>query len=255
MTRREALLLPFAAGIAAAAEVSPITRVAAAEANQGVAAGPGHLYAIANHSIGKYEKRTGKRVAAWECERGKPLIHLNSGVVRSGLLYCAHSNYPAEPMLSSIEIWDTATLRHRRSHSFGIDTGSATWIDFRGGYVYVCFVRYGARNVESALVQFDTAWRRRQAWVYPPELIERQGKYSISGGVFLPDGRLLCTGHDHPELYVLRFPEGGSVLRLEDTIAAPIHGQGIARDPVDRALVYGIERSSREIVSFRLRLS
>ena len=254
MRRREALLLPFAGCTALTAEASPITRMAAAEANQAVAAGPSHLYAIGNHSIGKYEKRTGKRVAGWECERGKPLIHLNSGVVRSGLLYCAHSNYPSEPMVSSIEIWETATLRHRRSHSFGIDAGSATWIDFHGGHTYVCFVRYGARNIESALVQFDSTWTRRQAWVYPPELIERQGKYSVSGGVFLPDGRLLCTGHDHPEVYVLRFPDGGSVLQLEDTLAAPIHGQGVALDPGKRGLVYGIERSSREIVSFRVRL-
>jgi hypothetical protein len=38
---------------------------------------------------------------------------------------------------------------------------------------------------------------------------------SISGGVFTSDGRLICTGHDNPELYVLRFPTGGSALERE----------------------------------------
>ena len=245
MTRREALAFPVA-GLAAAV---PPGRIAAAEANQAVAADRRHLYAIGNHSIGKYDKRTGQRVAHWECERGKPLIHLNSGIVRDGLLYCAHSNYPAEPMVSSVEIWSTATLRHERTHSFGIMEGSATWIDFRRGEPWVTFVHYGPRNVESSLVQFDPQWRRLQAFLYPPELIARQGKYAISGGFFLPSGRILCTGHDHPELYVLQFPSGGSVLELVETIPAPIRGQGIALDP-GGATLFGIDRARREIVPF-----
>lgn len=240
--------------------ISEVRRIAAPEAGQAVASDSDHLYAIGNHIVGKYEKASGKRIALWECAEGKPLIHLNSGVVRGGFLHCAHSNYPGVPMTSSIETWDTGTLRHAGSHSFGIDIGSATWIDFHGGrYYYVTFAHYSNRAAEpgrdpryTSLVQFDAEWRRLQAWVYPPELVAKLGQYSISGGVFHPSGVMLCTGHDNPEVYVLGFPEGGSTLVLHQTIPAPIAGQGIALEPADANTLYGIHKAGRELVVMRL---
>jgi hypothetical protein len=264
MSRRQALFLPLA-GVALSA-ASPhlrceeVRRISAPEANQAVAADEEFLYAIGNHVIGKYEKKTGKRVALWECENGKPLIHLDSGVIHGGVLYCAHSNYPGVPMVSSVEMWDAKTLRHSGSFSFGIYAGSATWVDFREGFRYVTFAHYKGPNDEpgrdphwTTLVQFDSEWRRRQAWTYPEEVVSRLGQMSISGGVFAPDGRLFCTGHDNPELYILRLPEGGSTLVLEDTIPTTIHGQGISLDPSHPSLLYGIDRPRREIITARLR--
>ena len=71
--------------------------------------------------------------------------------------------------------------------------------------------------------------------------------------VFAPDGRLFCTGHDNPEIYILRIPDGGSSLVLEDVVPTMIHGQGIALDPIDPTLLYGIDRPSKEIIVARLR--
>lgn len=260
MTRRSILALPFAAAAAPQRRrAEELRRIPAPEANQGVAADDRHLYAIANHAIGKYDKQSGKRVALWECENGKPLVHLDSGVVHDGVLWCAHSNYPGVPMTSSIETWDAATLRHTGSHSFGIFAGSATWIDLRDGFRYVTFAHYRGASDEpsrdprwTALIQFDSDWRQRQSWIYPAELVARLGDYSISGGVFTRDGKLFCTGHDNPEVYVLAFPQGGSSLVLEETIAMPMKGQGIALDPADAAILYGIDRARREIVVTRL---
>ena len=120
-----------------------VRRWPAPEANQAVAVDARHFYAIGNHVIAKYDKKTGQRVSDWECEKGNPLIHLNSGIVRDGVLYCAHSNYPSVPMVSSIEMFDTKTMRHTGTHSFGIVDGSATSIDFRQGRWYVTFGHYG----------------------------------------------------------------------------------------------------------------
>ena len=265
MTRRQALYLSLAAAARAAAappkwRFEETSRLPAPEANQAVAADEQHLYAIGNHVIGKYEKKSGKRVALWECENGKPLIHLDSGVICDGILYCAHSNYPGVPMVSSIEMWDTKTLRHSGSFSFGIFAGSATWVDFREGYRYVTFAHYRGNGDEpgrdahwTTLMRFDAEWRQREAWVFPEEVVSRLGQMSISGGVFMRDGRLLCTGHDNPELYILRLPEGGSTLLLEDAIPTTIHGQGIALDPSDASVLYGIDRPKREIITGRLR--
>ena len=259
MTRRSLLALPFAAGLSGVRRCEEVRRIPAAEANQGVAADERFLYAIANHAIGKYEKQSGKRVAGWECESGKPLIHLDSGVVHDGVLWCAHSNFPGVPMTSSIEMWDAATLRHVGSYSFGIFAGSATWIDLRDGFRYVTFAHYRGQSDEpsrdprwTALIQFNSDWQQRQSWVYPAEMVARLGNYSVSGGVFTREGKLLCTGHDNPEVYVLGFPRGGSTLVLEETFAVPMKGQGIALDPADPAILYGIDRARREIVVTRL---
>jgi hypothetical protein len=275
MTRRSILALPFAAAAQSprSGPLSPtpqspapsprrfteLRRIPAPEANQGVAADARFLYAIDNSAIAQYDKQSGKRLAEWRCERGKPLIHLDGGVIRDGVLWCAHSNYPGVPMTSSIETWDAATLRHTGSHSFGIFAGSATWIDFHDGFRYVTFAHYRGASDETSrdprwtsLIQFDSGWNQRQSWIYPAELIAKLGDYSISGGVFTRDGKLLCTGHDNPEVYVLSFPTGGSTLVLEESIPMPMNGQGIAIDPSDPAILYGIDRRRREIVVTRL---
>jgi hypothetical protein len=84
-------------------------------------------------------------------------------------------------------------------------------------------------------------------------VVSKLGQYSISGGVFTPDHKLFCTGHDNPEVYVLNFPAGGSSLVLEESFAIPMNGQGIALDPSDPELLYGIDRAKREIVVVRIR--
>lgn len=102
-------------------------------------------------------------------------------------------------------------------------------------------------------LKFDTEWRRRQAWVYPEAVVSRLGQMSISGGVFMSNGRLICTGHDNPELYVLRLPTGGSTLELEAIIPTTIPGQGIALDPSDSSILYGIDRRKHEIIVGKVR--
>src|SRR5436190_19997547 len=94
-------------------------RMPAPEAGQGAVSDGEFLYAINNHTVAKYRPATGERVALWEGGADGAIVHLNAGIVFEGKLYCAHSNYPGVPMLSSVEIFDLATLKHVGSHSFG----------------------------------------------------------------------------------------------------------------------------------------
>lgn len=230
------------------------------EARQGVAVDDDHLYVIANHAIGKYEKQTFKKVAQWNCPKGSPLAHLNAGIVRNGKLYCAHSNYPAVPSTSSVEIWDTLTLQHVGSQSFGITDGWLTWIDSRGGDWFACFAHYRNRarmpNRDPAwtsLKRFDRRWRRLESWVFPRQVIEQFGDYSCSGGAFGPDGRLYVTGHDQPKLYVLELPMAGSVLRYHDYVSILAEGQAFDFDDSAPWHLYSIRKSQREVIVSRLR--
>ena len=230
--------------------LSETQRFDAPEAVQAVAVDTDHFYAIANATIGKYERESGKRVARWRATPEIPLKHLNSGIIIDGKLYCAHSNYPSEPETSSIEIWDPETLTHIASQSFGHYEGSLTWIDRHDGHWWAVFAHYTREgkskdNRWTTLVKFDERWRRIGGWTFPKSVLDRFERNSCSGGFWGDDGLLYCTGHDHGEIYRLAIPQSGSTLKHVDTVAAPITGQGIAR--IGKT-IFGISRPKRQVI-------
>ena len=249
------LVLSFAE----AREHHEILRYPAAEARQGVAVDATFFFVVNNSAIGKYRRDTGEKVAEWSCPEGEPMIHFNDGMLFEGRLYLSHSNYPGVPSTSSIEIFDAETLEHVDSISLGHGFGSFTWLDRWDGQWYACFAFYGNRAAEpgrdpswTQIVRFDDQWRRMEAWVFPAGLIEKFADYSCSGGAFGPDGRLYVTGHDEQELYVVQFPEAGSILKWVDTIAIPAEGQALAFDPTDPWVLWSILKKNREVIVGRI---
>ena len=205
--------------------LEPIRRYRAEEARQAVAVDAEHFYAIDDRRIGKYAKQTGLRVAAWAASAGAPILHLNSGSVIDGRLYCAHSNYPGVPMRSSIEVFDARTLAHLESHDLGLLPGSATWIDRRGGVTWVGLANYAGRGgapgrgpEHSAVVRFDADWRPQGSLAFPRAVVLRFGTRSNSGGAFGPGGFLFASGHDATELYRLELPVAGGEVRWLGTV-------------------------------------
>ena len=69
-------------------------------------------------------------------------MHLDSAMVMDGKIYAAHSNYPEWPMTSSLEIFDAETMEHVGTHSFGIQWGSLTWVDWHDGHWWMTFANY-----------------------------------------------------------------------------------------------------------------
>ena len=225
------------------------------EAHQGVAVDSDFFYAIASRSIGKYDKNTGRRVDRWNGKPDGPIKHVDSGVVVNGKLYAAHSNYPEIPMTSSVEIWDTETLNHVGSHSFGIRWGSLTWVDRHDGSWWGVFAHYdefedqtGKDNGWTTLVQFNDRWDPMESWVVPKEVLNRFGTKSNSGGSWGPDGLLYVSGHDLPELYAMKLPKKGSQLELVRIVQVGNEGQGIAWDRTKTGFIYSVRRSTREVV-------
>ena len=238
-----------------------LRRLPAVEARQGVAADATHLYAIGNHSIGKYRKDTGERVAQWECPEGRPLTHVNAGLVLGAELFGAHSNYPTVPHRSSVEVWDTATLQHQRSIDLGETDGSLTWIDRRNGNWIACFVHYAGRGGVpgrgpefTRLVELDDNWRPVRRWKLPQDLIaDLSGRgFSLSGGAIGPEGFLYVTGHDETKLYVLRFPPERDAMTWIGTIPIPAEGQAFAWDPVEPGVIHLILKRARQIITGRI---
>jgi hypothetical protein len=252
--------LLFAALPALAEEAGPpvgsselIQRFQIKEARQGVGVDANAFYAVDNTVIAKYDKKTGALIAKWQGDADGAAIHLDSVAVVDGKLYAAHSNYPAWPMTSSIEIWDAATMQHIESHSLGIERGSLTWLDRDAkGLWWGAFANYNrvfdkspiayGNKYNTQLVRFDAAWRVMEAWVYPDALVEKFDDMSNSGGSWGPDGKLYITGHDNAELYVMELPKIGSELKWVGTIPAEITGQGFAFDHSQPGVVYGIIR-------------
>ena len=262
------LMLPLCAWAESAPQPSPavvqryteIRRYSAPEARQGVCADATHFWAVNNSALARYRRADGVREASWECEEGKPLTHLNAAFLFEGRLYCAHSNYPGVPNVSSVEIFDARTLKHVGSHSFGHGYGSLTWIDRRDGAWFACFVFYAEKGAEpnrdpswSELIKFDGDWRRFSAWVFPPDLLQRFDRYSCSGGAFGPDGRIYVTGHDATELYALELPAAGSTLRWVETIPISAEGQAFGWDPAERGVLWTILKRTREVIVGRVK--
>jgi len=227
------------------------------EAKQAVAVDKSHFYVINNSTVQKYTKNDGKLVHSWDgSQRG--IKHLNSGVVIKGKLYCANSNYPEIPMASSVEIFDAKTLQHIGNHSFGINNhGSLTWLDQKDGFWYIGFAHYGGKEASegrdvrwTSFVKYTLDWKEVETWVFPKNIVELFTPKSNSGGAIGNDGLLYLTGHDRPEIYVMKIPSWGYTLEYVRTIPVEIHGQGIAIDRTvkDREVVYGINRAENTVV-------
>lgn len=227
-----------------------LRRFNAAEANQGVAVDKQHFYAITNHAIGKYRKDNGERVAGWDGDKNGRIKHLNAGVVFDGKLYCAHSNFPALPEKSSVEIWDTATMQPIDKQVFDDPPGSLTWVDRKDGAWFACFAHYKKTSdpAKSVVVKFGTQWQEQARWHFPAKLIERFAGNSSSGGSFGPGGHLFVTGHDATELYVLDVPASGDELVWSATIPISAAGQAFAWDRGEDGVLYSIQRKTKEVI-------
>ena len=252
-----AALLAFAS-LAAFAKpaLEPLASFDIKEANQAVGVDAEHFYAIDNQSIGKYDKKTGKLVKRWQGPKEGPILHLDSAMVMEGRIYCAHSNYPEWPMTSSLEIFDAATLEHVGSHSFGIQYGSLTWVDWHDGHWWMGFAnydkpfgpnksKYGDKR-NTVIVKLTREFQPLEMWTLPKVLLDKFEDMSNSGGSWGPDGELYLTGHDPAELYRVRFPKAGSIIELAEIIPMNIRGQGVAWDRSDKGVIYGIVRATGE---------
>lgn len=224
---------------------------------QGVAVDGEYFYAISNFTIAKYRKSNGLFVSVWDRGKDSIIRHLNSGVVINGKLYCANSNFPENPMASSIEIFDTKTMKHIGTHSFGIFAGSATWVDRKGGFWWVVFANYngkhsseGRDNRWTTLVKFNNDWNEMESWVFPKEVLEAFAPNSNSGGNWSKDGKLYITGHDKKEMYIMKLPVIGYTLRLLQVVPVVNPGQAIAidRSIKNREIIYAVNREENSVL-------
>jgi hypothetical protein len=248
------LFLINAATVMAAPSLKQIGEFVIPEANQGVGVDDRYFYAVDNQKIAKYEKKTGKLVKKWQGEKNGPIIHLDSAMLLDGKIYCAHSNYSEWPMTSSVEIWNADTMEHIGNHSFGINWGSLTWVDFYNGHWWMTFANYDrpfgpgktpyGHKVTTQMIKFSVDFKYLESWVLSKTILDRFEDMSNSGGSWGPDGYLYLSGHDPAEIYRMRLPKTGSVLELVDVIPMNIRGQGIAWDRSERGVIYGIVRAT-----------
>ncbi len=231
------------------------------EANQGVAVDAEHFYGIGNHALVKHRKDTGERAAEWFGPRNGAIIHLNSGWLDGDRLVLSHSNFSQLPMASSLEIYDARTLQPLKSHALGLRLGSLTWAVRRDGFWWACFANYndggttpGFDQRWTHVAKFNDDWQELQAWLFPPQVIATWGDSACSGGDWGDDGLLYVTGHDLPELHVLRIPKQGVTLEYVTTIDVPFEGQSWAwdRSAVGERVIYGISRARQEVIAARI---
>jgi hypothetical protein len=225
----------------------------AAEANQGVAVDRDSFYPIDNTVVARYGRSDGRFVTRWSGPSGGLIRHLNSCLADAGRLWCAHSNYPVTPMGSSVEVFETATMRHVESVSLGMtEAGSLTWFDRYGDGWIAGFAHYDGNgglpdrgHQFSSVVTFDDRWRRTGGWLFPASVMAPMAPYAASGGAVGPDGWLYLLGHDKPELYVVARPTMGPAMIHVATVTIEAEGQAFAWSPDDSRTIFTIDRRRR----------
>lgn len=250
------VLLVFAIIISSFSQkVVELKRFSALNATQAVAVDSQYFYTISNAKIVKRNKMNGDSIASWS----GPLQHLNSGIVIGGKLYCANTNYPETPMASSLEIYDPVSMKHIASKSFGIFAGSFTWIDRLEDRWYAMFVHYENRAQDlgrtvayTQFIEFDNEWRRTGGWILPKDLVKHLNPMAVSGGTFMEQGKMLLSPHHFEELYLFDFPKMGYELEWLGTIDVPFQGQGLAIDPYEAQVYWGIHRKNKEVIKIRI---
>lgn len=235
-----------------------LRRYPAPEAHQGVAVDDRYFYAVVNTRIGKYDKRTGVKVAQWIGDRRR-ILHINSCTVDGPELVCANSDYPEMPMASSVEFFDKATLQHLRSVPLGWRAGSLTWVERHAGYWWAALANYDAPIGEpghdhrwTLIVKMDNQWRQVGGYRLPDSVLERMAPRSNSGGSWGDDGLLYLTGHDRSEIYALREPGEGATLEHVATIAVPLDGQAWAWDRSALRTLFGLANGEGTVVSMTI---
>lgn len=241
---------------------TPMRTYDAFDANQAVAVDGKYFYAVDNQTITKHDRATGKPLLQFAGAPDGPIEHLDSGVVYKGKLYAAHSNYPEWPMESSIEVFDTKTMRHVDTFAFGIYRGSLTWLDRHDGAWWATFANYNrvqngqtepyGKTYNTQVVKLNDDFQVEQSWTIPKMILDKFELMSNSGGSWGPDGRLYLTGHDLPEVYVMWVPPAGAELEWVATVHMPgIEGQGIAWDlDGSRSTLFGISRENATVTRF-----
>lgn len=232
------------------------------KASQGVAVDEKHFYAISNTKIMKCEKETGKQVEKWEANRKdeafKHFMHMNSGTVIDGKLYCAHSRFPVEPNVCTVEIWNVEgeVLKHEETIQLPRKHGSLTWVDRDSDLCWwMCYAVYGKdKNKETKLVKYDFKDKKfieLESWVFPKEVVASWGRMSCSGGSWGPDGYLYTTGHDHMEAYVLEINEANKLSYVRTEKDVGFFGQAIAWDRFSKKpVLWGIIKNKNISLTF-----
>jgi outer membrane protein assembly factor BamB len=252
------MLLLLAAASVLSLQATEVRRVPAKDAEQGVASDGKVIYAINNHAIARIDANSGKEINRWD---GDPeqFKHINSCVVDDGKLLCSASNFPNVPMQSYIERFDATSLQYLGRQTIEHGYGSLTWSMRHDGSWWACFANYDKHGGEpgrdhryTTLVRYDAQWHEQAQWRFPDDVLDRMAPMSASGGAWGKDGLLYVNGHDKPELYAFRVPEGGGVLEHVATIATPTGGQAIGWDAKASRQLWTIDRAKTEVVASRI---
>lgn len=234
-----------ASRLSRAAGLTATRLIASPHATQAAAADGRNVYAISNTTVARYDRCTGRLVASATTPSTR---HLNSGFLHEGKVWCAHSNYPAQPHESDIRVYDPGNNTLSVHHEFQSPPGSLVWCVVRDGAWWCCFAHYGADNATTMLIEYEPGGfhRERRRFTFPPKVVADWDGMSASGGIW--DGDTLLVSHHHFRvLYRLRLPAAGDVLELVEAVHCPFPGQGIAADRTSGGLV-GIDRGRPAVV-------
>ena len=216
---------------------------------KGVVIDKRYFYTIGNNCVGKYDRKSGKKVLL----KKLPFKHLSGGTFVNGDLVIVNnpSNKPSNNALvwlnpETLDIIDIMPLPQVQ--------GSLSWIDWAWDKWWVCDAHYKKHVKETSIYCFNQEWTLEGYWKLPKEVIKEIEPHSLSGGAWF--GEHLCvTGYDKPEMYILDLPEHDLHAKLLKTVQTCFDGQGFAFERgKGNVYAWGTRRDDNKVVRCALDL-
>ena len=192
----------------------------AKEATEGVAIDKRYFYAIGHDKVGKYSRKSGKRVIA----KKLPFKHIKGGKIVNDDLVIINTP-PGRPEQNALIWLDVETLEMIDMMTLPHIQGEITWIDWAWEKWWICDAQYKKNVKETTIYCFNPDWVLEGFWKLPKDVVRSIEPKSLSGGAWF--GEMLCvSGYEKPELYVLDLPEKKIHAKLLRLLLVCFDGQG-----------------------------
>lgn len=190
------------------------------EAKNGVALDGKHFYAISNSCIGKYSRKTGKKVLSKQF----PFKNISGGTFVNGDLVVINNSSKS----GNILIWlDPDTLDIIDTMPVPQVSGTLSWIDWAWDKWWVCDAFFKKNVKETSIYCFNQDWVLEGYWKLPKSIVNEIKPESLLGGAWF--GEYLCVmSNDNPEMYILELPEHSLYAKLVKKVQVCFDGRGFA---------------------------
>jgi hypothetical protein len=224
------------------------------EARQGITVDDLYFYAISDRHVGKYERKSGKKVLSRKYDDN--IKHLNGGFIDGDNLVCTHNpkginsivtiNKHNLEIINRYDLTNTKLTNNINSTFIDGTNSYLTWISRYNSKTYGVIAFYKEHVDNTIFCEFDEKFNIINSWKFPKKVLSRLKPWSVSGG-FVKNGYIYASGHDKGEIYILHIKDDKNILELLEIIDVKSSGQGVSYHNNN---LFVIHRKKKQVIEY-----